>query len=142
VQVYRTAAFLLLQGLLHDRLQALVALAAQAPLDIGQAFKQAPGEQGKAMFAIAGGELGTQVHYIVAQDAFNPAFQAVFKPDHRGALHTLIQRQRQGAATHRAAFVFNHKTFMALGALLQHVNGQPIFKVDIRRLRRGPLAET
>ncbi|MCY1175398.1 hypothetical protein D9M73_156340 [compost metagenome] len=57
-------------------------------------------------------------------------------------LHALIQLQRHRAAANNAAFIFQHKLPDTAGALFQHVDCQLVFKVDLRRLRRGALAET
>ena len=82
MQVHGAAARLLRQGVLHDRVQALEALTAQPLVYIRQTLGKTFGEQCVAVFAKHRIKLNTQVDYIVAQDAFDTPFDAVFQPHH------------------------------------------------------------
>src|SRR5690606_33394689 len=64
MRVHLTITLLLLQGLLHDRGQALITLAAQAACDVGQTFEQARGECNETRcLTLSRNELGTKPHH-------------------------------------------------------------------------------
>ena len=119
-----------------------MALAAQTFADIVQALQQALGEQREAllltMYLV---ELGGQVDHVVAQDALHPVVEAVLQPDDGKALHTLGQRQRQGAGADQPALVLQHELALAPGTALEQVDGQAVLEVDLPGLGGGPLAE-
>lgn len=86
-------------------------------------------------------ELGTQVDHVVAQDALHAVGEAVFQPHQRVLLHTLIQLQWHRTAADNAAFIFQHELLPAAGALFQHIDGQLVFEIDLRRLCSGTFAK-
>ncbi|MNZ64231.1 hypothetical protein D3C78_823980 [compost metagenome] len=142
MQVHRTAVCLFGQCRVHQAEQPLVALATQTFADVVQAAQQALGKLCKALIAMHGDKLGAQVHHIITQDALYPPLHTVFQPDHRKTLHALIQRQRQGATAHHAAFILEHKLLDTPGALFQYINCQAVLEVDIGGLPARPLAKT
>ncbi|MCY1415077.1 hypothetical protein D9M71_305460 [compost metagenome] len=120
----------------------MIALATQALDDTAQALAQALGIEREALFAaMYFDELGAQVDYIILENALDTAGEAVFQPYHGEGLHALVQGQWRGAAANHAPFIFEHELFDALGTLLQQVDRQQVFEVDLRRLRRCMLAE-
>lgn len=142
VQIHRATAQLLVQRFTHDRRQPLESLTAQALVDIGQALQHALGEQPPPqLFAVQRDEFGAQVDHVVAQDTFDTVLEAVLQPHQRVLLHALVQRQRHRATADDTAFIFEHELLDAACALFQHIDGQLVFEVDLRRLRRGAFAE-
>ncbi|MCY1422266.1 hypothetical protein D9M71_379420 [compost metagenome] len=142
MQVHCAAALLLFQGLAQDLRKPLITLATQALVDVGHALQHALGKQPAAVFVtVHADEFGTQIDHVVAQDAFHAVGKAVLQPHQRVLLHALIQLQRHRAAAHNPAFILQHELLDATGAFLQHVDGQLVLEVDLRRLRGGALAE-
>lgn len=97
--IHRAVAALLFQRLHEDRRQPLVALAAEALDDAGEALLQVGGEGGEALLhAHHTLELAAQIDHVVPEDTLDTLLEGILQPDQRVALHTLVQLQRQGAA--------------------------------------------